>query len=43
MGFNNANIEKEEDEYVWRGDKNLQIYESEFEKYLIPRVPFISF
>lgn len=41
MGFNNANIEKEEDEYVWRGDKNLQIYESEFEKYLIPKVSFI--
>ena len=38
MGFNNANIVKEEDEYVWRGDKNLHIYESEFEKYLILKV-----
>ena len=43
MGFNNANIEKEEDEYVWRGDKNLHIYESDFEKFLIPRVSFLLF
>ena len=38
MGFNNADIVKEEDDYVWRGDKNLQTYESEFEKHLIPKV-----
>jgi len=36
MGFNNADIVKEEsDEYVWRGDRNIQIYENEFERYLI--------
>ena len=38
MGLNNADIVKEEDDYVWRGDKNLAIYENEFEKFLIPQV-----
>jgi hypothetical protein len=23
MGFNNADIVKDEDDYVWRGDRNL--------------------
>lgn len=35
VGFNNADIVKEEDNFVWRGDKNLQIYENEFEIFLI--------
>lgn len=38
MGFNNADIAKEEEDYVWRGDKNLAIYESEFEKHLLTKV-----
>ena len=38
MGFNNVDILKEEDEFIWRGDKNLHIYENEFEKYLIDSV-----
>ena len=38
MGFNNVDILKEEDEFIWRGDKNLHIYENEFERYLIESV-----
>ena len=28
MGFINADIVKQDDDYVWKGDKNLSIYES---------------
>ncbi len=38
MGFINADIIKLDDDYVWKGDKNLQIYENSFEKQLIQRV-----
>lgn len=38
MGFINADIIKQDDDYVWKGDKNLSIYESQFEKQLIQRV-----
>lgn len=38
MGFINADIIKQDDDYVWKGDKNLSIYESQFEKFLIQRV-----
>ena len=41
MGFSNANIVKEEDEYVWRGDKNLHIYEREFEAHLLLKVSIL--
>jgi hypothetical protein len=27
MGFINADIIKQDDDYVWKGDKNLTIYE----------------
>lgn len=37
MGFINADIIKQDDDYVWKGDKNLVIYENDFEKYLISR------
>lgn len=37
MGFHNADIIKEDDDYVWRGDKNLHIYENEFEKFFISK------
>jgi hypothetical protein len=40
MGFNNADIAKEEDDYVWRGDRNISIYEGEFDKYLIQKVRY---
>lgn len=42
MGINNADIKKEDDEYVWSGDKNLSVYEQEFEKYLLTRVSFFD-
>jgi hypothetical protein len=32
MGYINADIIKSDDEYVWKGDKNLTIYENQFEK-----------
>ena len=35
MDLNEPNIEKEENEYVWRGDSNLKIYEKELEAHLI--------
>ena len=39
MGLNNADIVKvEDDSQVWKGDKNLQTYENEFEKQLLARV-----
>jgi cullin 1 len=37
MGYINADIIKSDDEYVWKGDKNLTIYETQFEKQLINR------
>jgi hypothetical protein len=37
MGFINADIIKQDDDYVWKGDKNLQIYENSFEKQLIAK------
>ena len=32
MGFVNADITKLDDDYVWKGDKNLIIYERQFEQ-----------
>jgi hypothetical protein len=37
MGFINADIIKQDDDYVWKGDKNLTIYETQFEKQLLTR------
>ena len=37
MGFITADIVKQDDDYVWKGEKNLSIYESQFEKFLIER------
>lgn len=38
MGLNNADIVKvEDDAQIWKGDKNLQVYETEFEKHLLQR------
>lgn len=37
MGLINADIIKSDDDFVWRGDKNLNIYETMFEKFLIQR------
>mmetsp|Transcript_8827 Transcript_8827/g.6565 ORF Transcript_8827/g.6565 Transcript_8827/m.6565 type:complete len:90 (+) Transcript_8827:551-820(+) len=37
MGFLNADIIKQDDDYVWKGDKNLSIYETQFEKFLIQK------
>lgn len=36
-GFKNADIIKLGDDYVWKGDKNLEIYEKNFEKPLIDK------
>lgn len=38
MGFITADIVKIDDDYVWKGEKNLQIYEKQFEEYLIQKV-----
>jgi hypothetical protein len=38
MGFINADIVKQDDDYVWKGDKNLAVYEGMFEKYFLQRV-----
>ena len=38
MGFINADIIKQDDDYVWKGDKNLNQYETKFETFLISRV-----
>ena len=38
MGFINADIIKQDDDYVWKGDKNLIIYEKQFEQPLLARV-----
>jgi hypothetical protein len=38
MGFITADIVKQDDDYVWRGEKNLLIYEKNFEEYLIAKV-----
>ena len=35
LGFINAEIIKQDDDYVWKGDKNLHIYEMHFEKPLL--------
>lgn len=35
MGFITADIVKVDDDYVWKGEKNLSIYEKSFEDYLI--------
>jgi len=35
MGFINADIIKQDDDYVWKGDKNLNIYEKKFEEPLL--------
>ncbi len=35
LGFINAEIVKQDDDYVWKGDKNLSIYEQHFEKPLL--------
>jgi len=35
LGFINADILKQDDDYVWRGDKNLVIYDTHFEKNFI--------
>jgi hypothetical protein len=35
MGFITADIIKVDDDYVWKGEKNLTIYEKSFEDYLI--------
>lgn len=41
MGLNNADIVKiEDDSQVWKGDKNPQTYEHEFEKFLLQKVSF---
>lgn len=38
MGFINADIVKQDDDYVWKGDKNLAVYEAMFEKQFLTRV-----
>ena len=38
MGFITADIVKQDDDYVWKGEKNLNIYETQFEAHLISRV-----
>lgn len=37
MGFITADIVKVDDDYVWKGEKNLSVYENQFETYLIAR------
>jgi hypothetical protein len=37
MGFLNADIIKQDDDFVWKGDKNLSIYEKSFEEPLFNR------
>ena len=37
MGFITADITKVDDDYVWKGEKNLTIYEKSFEDQLIAR------
>lgn len=43
MGFITADIVKQDDDYVWKGEKNLHIYEKNFEEFLISKVSFIFF
>jgi hypothetical protein len=38
VGFINADVIKLDDDYVWRGDKNLMTYDNSFEKFLLQRV-----
>lgn len=35
LGFLNAEIVKQDDDHVWKGDKNVDIYEKHFEKPLL--------
>lgn len=37
MGFLNADIIKQDDDFEWKGDKNLTIYEKSFEEPLFVR------
>ena len=37
MGFITADIVKVDDDYVWKGEKNLSIYEKNFEDFLIQK------
>jgi len=41
MGFITADIVKQDDDYVWKGEKNLLIYEKNFEDFLIQKVSFV--
>jgi hypothetical protein len=40
VSFINADVIKLDDDYVWRGDKNLMTYDNHFEKFLLTRVHF---
>jgi len=42
MGFITADIVKQDDDYVWKGEKNLHIYEKNFEEFLISKVSSFS-
>lgn len=42
MGFITADIVKQDDDYVWKGEKNLFIYEKNFEDFLIQKVRFVA-
>jgi cullin 1 len=35
MGYQKASIKKDDNEFLWTGDKNLIMYEKEFEAYLL--------
>lgn len=35
MGYQKASIKKDDNEFLWTGDKNLIMYEKEFETYLL--------
>jgi hypothetical protein len=37
MGFITADIVKVDDDYVWKGEKNLSVYEGQFETHLIQK------
>lgn len=40
MGFITADIVKQDDDYVWKGEKNLLVYEKNFEEHLLNKVLF---
>lgn len=42
MGFITADIVKQDDDYVWKGEKNLLTYEKNFEEHLINKVRYLS-